>query len=182
VRGGASWFCLALTILSISGDPPLARLCFRLVEGLGEAGLEKLLTTLEDVGAGKVALSVDDARPDNARHLARLCLQGAREEGWSFEQAWSTAMARLQPSQAGGEVNPVEAAELREDRRLLEEDRPLFQAAYEGREPTTMERAQRLAAVGNRLDEAFRPAPAPAAPMPMPGPTLSPVDRALAAV
>jgi hypothetical protein len=139
------------------------------VDGLGEVGLEKLLTTLEDVGAGKVALTVDDARPDNARHLARLCLQGARAEGWAFDRAWSTAMARLQPSQAGGAVDAVEAAELREDRRLLEEDRPLFQAAYEGREPTTMERAQRLAAAGERLDEAFRP----------PAPTLSPVDRAL---
>jgi len=147
------------------------------VEGLGEAGLERLLTTLEDVGAGKVALVVDDARPDNARHLARLCLQGARAEGWTFDQAWATAMARLQPSQAGGEIDPVEAAELREDRRLLEEDRPIFRAAYEGRDPTTMERAQRLAAVGNRLYDALRPAPAVSV-----APTLSPVDRALLAV
>jgi transposase InsO family protein len=129
------------------------------VEGLGEAGLERLLTTLEDVGAGKVALTIDDARPDNAAHLTRLCLQGAAELGWSFDQAWSTAMARLQPSQAGGQVDPVEAAELREDRRLLEEDRPLFRAAYEGRPPTTMERAQRLAAASDRLDQAFRPVP-----------------------
>jgi hypothetical protein len=80
-------------------------------------------------------------------------------------------MARLQPSQAGGTIDPVEAAELREDRRLLEEDRPIFQAAYEGREPTTMERARRLVAGSERVEAAFRPA----------GPTLSPVDRALRA-
>lgn len=129
------------------------------MEGLGEDGLERLLTTLVDVGAGALAFEVDAARPDNARHLARLTLQGAREEGWTFEQAWATAMARLQPSQAGGAVDPVEAAELREDRRLLEEDRPIFRAAFEGRPPTTIERAQRLAAGSNRLDEAFRQAP-----------------------
>jgi hypothetical protein len=127
------------------------------VEGLGEGGLEQLLTTLVDVGAGTLALSVEDARPDNSRHLARLCLQGARDEGWDFDRAWSTAMARLQPSQAGGAIDPVEAAELREDRRLLEEDRPIFRAAYERRAPTTMERAQRLAAGSDRVEATFRP-------------------------
>jgi len=40
-----------------------------------------------------------------------------------------------------------------------------------------MERAQRLAAVGNRLYDALRPAPAVSV-----APTLSPVDRALLAV
>jgi hypothetical protein len=141
------------------------------VEGLGEDGLERLLSTLVNVGAGTMALSVDDARPDHSRHLARLCLQGAREEGWEFERAWATAMARLQPSQSGGTIDPAEAAELREDRRLLEEDRPIFQAAYEGREPTTMERAKRLAAGSDRVEATFRPS----------GPTLDPVSRAMLA-
>jgi hypothetical protein len=139
------------------------------VEGLGEDGLQLLLSTLEDVGAGRLAFEVDAARPDNARHLARLTLQGAREEGWDFDRAWSTAMARLQPSQAGGRIDPIEAAELREDRRLLEEDRPLFRAAYEGRDPTTMERAQRLAAGSDRVEAAFRPG----------SPTLGSVERAM---
>lgn len=158
--------------------PPPRSLRFYTVEGLGEDGLERLLSTLEDVGAGKLAFEVDAARPDNARHLARLTLQGARQEGWAFEEAWATAMARLQPSQAGGSIDQREAAELREDRRLLEEDRPLFRAAYEGRSPTTMERAQRLAAGSDRIEQALRPG----------GPTRSahpqgvdPLDRALAA-
>lgn len=101
----------------------------------------------------------EDTRPDHARHLVRLCLQGAHGEGWAFERAWATAMKRLQPSQTGGVINPAEAAMLREDRRLLEEDRSLFRAAYEGREPTTMERAQSLARASARLDRQFRPAP-----------------------
>jgi hypothetical protein len=120
------------------------------VESLGEAGLEELLQKLEDVGAGRMALPVD-----HARHLTRLTLQGALGLGMSFEEAWSTAMARLQPSQEGGEVDEVAAAELREDRRLLEEDRPIFEAAYQGRAPTTMERARSLAAASNRLDVLF---------------------------
>ena len=114
-----------------------------------------------------MALAVAEARPDNARHLARLTLQGAREQGWGFEQAWATAMARLQPSQAGGAIDPVEAAELREDRRLLEEDQPLFRAAYERRDPTIMERAQCLAAGSDRVEDVFRP-----------GPTLGDFERA----
>lgn len=141
------------------------------MDGLGEVGLERLLLQLEDVGAGTLGLMIEESRPANPRHLARLCLQGARDEGWGFEQAWATAMARLQPSQAGGSIDAVEAAELREDRRLLEEDRPIFQAAYEGRDPTMMECAQRLAAGSTRVDEAFRPA----------APTLDPVTRALLA-
>lgn len=136
------------------------------MEGLGIDGLEQLMTTLIDVGAGTLALSVEDARPDNPRHLARLCLQGARDEGWEFDRAWKTAMARLQPSQAGGDVDPVEAAELREDRRLLEEDRPLFRAAYERREPTTMERAQRLAMASDRVEIQLREPPATIAGIP----------------
>lgn len=136
------------------------------MEIIGDAGLERLLDDLVDAGAGDMALPVN-----NARHLCRLTLQGALERGWDFEQAWSAAMSRLQPSQAGGSIDAVQAAALREDRQLLEEDRPLFQAIYEGREPTTRERAQRLAAVSTRCEELFRPqGPVVAIP-------VSPLDR-----
>lgn len=94
---------------------------------------------------------------DNARHLTRLTLQGARDRGWSFDEAWGAAMSRLQPSQAGGAIDETAARELREDRQLLEEDRPLFRAAYEGREATPIERARRLAAVSGRVDSVLRP-------------------------
>lgn len=96
---------------------------------------------------------------DNARHMVRLTLQGARERGWSFEDAWSAAMNRLQPSQAGGVVNASLAAGLREDRQLLEEDRPLFHAAFDDRDPTLRERAQRLAAVSTRVESVMVPVP-----------------------
>lgn len=122
------------------------------MDGWDAVGLESLSEKLVEAGAGSFALEVD-----NARHLVRLCLQGARDEGFDFDEAWKMGMARLQPSQAGGEVDRAKARELREDRRLLEEDRPLFRAAYEGRPPTVMERAQRLAAVSGRVDSMLRP-------------------------
>ncbi len=117
------------------------------MDGIGEEGLERLLDALVDAGAGEMALPVD-----NARHLTRLTLQGALERGWDFDQAWGAAMSRLQPSQAGGAVDETAAAALREDRALLEEDRPLFQAAYEGRRPEPIERARTLARATTRIE------------------------------
>lgn len=114
-------------------------------------GWEDLQASLAAAGAGGIALSVD-----SASHLTRLTLQGARERGWDFDRAWGAAMARLQPTQEGGEIDPYDAAALREDRRLLEEDKPFFRAVYEGREPTPMERAQRLVRVTERLEAGDR--------------------------
>lgn len=110
-------------------------------------GWEELQFALVIAGSGQMALPVD-----NASHLTRLTLQGARDRGWEFEEAWAAAMARLQPSQAGGEVDLLQAASLREDRQLLEEDKPFFRAVYEEREPTVMERAQVLARATSRLE------------------------------
>jgi hypothetical protein len=44
-------------------------------------------------------------------------------------------------------------AQLTEDRALIEEDRAIFQAAYEGRDPTVQEKAQRLAAAWGRTED-----------------------------
>lgn len=114
-------------------------------------GWERLQQALVAAGAGEMALPVD-----SASHLTRLTLQGARERGWTFDEAWAAAMARLQPSQAGGEVDLAQAASLREDRQLLEEDKPVFRAVYEGRPATPMEKAQRLARVTARLENGDR--------------------------
>lgn len=104
------------------------------------------MASLSSIGAGPLALPVD-----NAAHLTRLTLQGARDRGWEFEEAWGAAMARLQPSQAGGYVDEAQAAVLREDRQLLEEDKPMYRAYWEGREPVAYERAQYLARATDRL-------------------------------
>jgi len=122
------------------------------MDGWDAVGLERLSEKLAEAGAGQFALEVD-----SSRHLVRLCLQGAREEGLGFDEAWKMGMARLQPSQAGGGVDHANARDLREDRRLLEEDRQIFRAAYEGRAPTTIERAQRLVKVSGRVDSVLGP-------------------------
>jgi hypothetical protein len=118
-----------------------------------EVPWESLMADLTSAGAGPLALPVD-----NAAHLTRLTLQGARDRGWTFDDAWNAAMSRLQPSQAGGEIDPFQAASLREDRQLLEEDKPIFRALFEGRDPTPMERAQRLARATDRLEAGDRAA------------------------
>lgn len=115
---------------------------------LDDAELAELRVALRNMPSGPLA----HEELESAAQLVRLTLQGALEREWTFEQAWKAAMARLQPSQAGGSIDEAGAASLREDRRLLEEDKPWFQAIYEGREPTMLERAQRLAATTARLD------------------------------
>jgi hypothetical protein len=104
-------------------------------------GFDQLMAKLE--GLGSSDLSAPAA-------LARVTLQGAAEEGWAFDPAWETAMRRLQPSQAGGIIDLDEQRELAEARVLLEEDRPLFHAAFEGREMTLRERGQRTVSAWSR--------------------------------
>lgn len=120
------------------------------VNGLGGDGLGKLLSTLGSIGSDATLADLE------GHHLAvenvRMILQGGIERGLPFDDAWATAINRLQPSQAGGVVDHTLARELRESRELLEEDRPVFRAAYEQRPMTTRERAQRVAAAWRRLD------------------------------
>lgn len=120
---------------------------------LDPQGFDRLLTTLEGLGLGA---AVDEELLTSEHYFAlggvTLILTEARERGWPFSEAWSMAVNRLQPTQAGGNgIDPVQSAELRETRALLEEDRPIWRAAYERREPTTRERAQRLAACWRRV-------------------------------
>lgn len=122
------------------------------MDGIGEVGLERLLGKLASAGSGEHL---------SAQENVFLTLKGARERGWGFDAAWAFAMNRLQPSQAGGEVDLEQAMQLREDRQLLEEDRPYYRATFEGRVPTVRERAQRLAAGSNRVDTNFRPCQVP---------------------
>jgi hypothetical protein len=117
-------------------------------------GLERLMTQLEGLGSSDLSTPAE---------TLRVTLQGAVQDGWAFEPAWETAIRRLQPSQAGGIIDLDEQRNLAEARILLEEDRPLFQAAYERREMTDMERAQRLNRTWARTEDLQPRAQRPAA-------------------
>lgn len=112
---------------------------------------DRLLDSLDQQGAARLTLPglEEPARP---AEYVRMILNGARDEGWTFERAWSAAINRLQPSQAGGFVEDGLAATLREERALIEEGRPFYQAYYEGREPQPRERAEAVTAAWSRLD------------------------------
>jgi hypothetical protein len=99
-------------------------------------GFEHLLSALDDSRQGRVAVAIEDVR---------LALEGAKGRGWPWPKAWSAAINRVQPINREGIVlDPVEADELLEARTLLEEDRVAFRAAYENREMTDRENAERL--------------------------------------
>jgi hypothetical protein len=129
-------------ILTGAADPSALR--FPPVEvDLGPSGFRRLIETLEQHGAEGMALPAENVRSS---------LEGARRLGLDFEQAWSLAINRLQPSQLGGYVDPVLAETLAEDRVLLNEQRPIYRAAYEHREVTAEERDAVTAAADVRLD------------------------------
>lgn len=82
----------------------------------------------------------------------RLILSEARGRGYDFDSAWAMAVNRIQPSSAGGHIDPELDAELREQRGLLEEVRPFWRAAYEGGDLTPLERASTVASSWQRWD------------------------------
>lgn len=81
-----------------------------------------------------------------------MILREARQRGWPFDEAWSAAINRLQPSAIGGTIDPMLDADLRETRAILEECRPHFEAAYDRRDPTAQELAVEVVAAWGRLD------------------------------
>jgi hypothetical protein len=82
----------------------------------------------------------------------RLVLSEAREHDWPFDAAWSAAINRIQPSATGGHIDPLLERELREDRALLEEQRPFWRAAYNHAEPSVRDRAESTARTWARLE------------------------------
>lgn len=74
----------------------------------------------------------------------RMVLVGCRDRGFEFESAWSAGINRLQAPADNGLPDPELAYALREERSLLEDLRPMWQAAYEGREPTLAEKARHV--------------------------------------
>lgn len=118
-------------------------------------GFDRLQLSLEQVGSGPLALPGLD-EPERPSAYVRMILTGCAERGWDFDKAWSAAVNRLQPSQLGGVVEIGLADTLREERALLEEDRGLWRAAYERRDPTARERAESTVAAWHRLDAGDR--------------------------
>ena len=107
-------------------------------------GLDSLLATLEQAGSEGMTLTSENVG---------AILTAAKEHEVPFELAWSRAINRVQASQAGGVVNVTLERTLREDRAMLEESRPFYQAAYEGRDITSRERAQAVASAWRRLPD-----------------------------
>lgn len=125
-------------------DPRLG-VRFSSVEGdLGLDGFARLIAGLEAAGSEGMALPAENVRST---------LEGARSLGLDFEQAWTLAINRVQPSQLGGFTDPQLAAELAEDRVLLNESRPFYQSAYERRLTTGDEVEAVQAAADRRLDD-----------------------------
>jgi hypothetical protein len=121
-------------------------------------GFDRLMLALDRDGAGDLPLpGLDEAGldPTSSGHYVRLILTGAHEQGWPFDEAWSSAINRLQI--AGTTVDLDHARALAEDRQLLEEVRPHFHAAYEGRDPTPRERAQSVVSAWGREDHGRNP-------------------------
>jgi hypothetical protein len=113
------------------------------LDTLDAPGFDRLLSSLESL------TGTDEMQP---AQYVRITLTGAKQRGWEFEDAWRSAINRIQPPNVSGVVDPVQDCEMREARALLEEDRPAFQAAYEGREETPRERTERVVAAWGRLD------------------------------
>lgn len=108
---------------------------------------------LAEDGAGGLPLpGVDDPIPSG--QYVRLILTGARERGWGFEEAWTSAINRIQPNGPTGNLPAV--ADLAVDRMLLEESRPRWQAAYENRDPHAIERTVCQLRTEQRLPDLHR--------------------------
>lgn len=101
------------------------------------------MTSLSAIGAGSLLTLPGVDEPTSAATYVRRVLELMKPRGVEFDEAWSSAINRIQAPQGEGgiiEDSAVRALVL-EERALLEEDRPRWQAAYEGRAPTTRELA-----------------------------------------
>lgn len=112
-------------------------------------GFDVLLSRLDEGGSPRLSLPLLE-EPMRPAEYVRVILQGARDEGWTFEEAWTAAVNRLQPPQAGGAFEDGLGEALREERSLIEENRPMWQAAYEGREVHAADRSHAVFAFWTR--------------------------------
>lgn len=108
-----------------------------------DPGFGDLLASLSALGADSLLPLPGVDEPTRASTYVRQVLELCKGRELSFDSAWASAINRLQaPQGEGGFIeDPVVGHLVLEERALLEEDRPRWQAAYEGRAPTTREAA-----------------------------------------
>lgn len=92
--------------------------------------------------------------PTSAPDYMCRALSLLNERDIPFAQAWSSAINRIQaPQDTGGLAeDPALRSLVLEERGLLEESRPAWHAAYEGRPMTTMERATMIVRAQHRIE------------------------------
>ena len=114
----------------------------------------RLMTSLSAIGADSLLTlpGVDD--PISASEYMGRALKLLQGSGRSFDEAWSSAINRIQaPQGEGGFVeDPKVAALVLEERALLEENRPRWQAYYERRAPTARDAALCTVGAWRRLE------------------------------
>lgn len=106
-------------------------------------GLAQFVETLGQLGGDGLSLP---------QETTGVILREARRRGWTFDDAWSIAINRLQVSSVGGTVDPVLESDLRETRAILEECRPHFRAAYHRADPSPTDLAVEIVRAWDRID------------------------------
>ena len=121
-----------------------------------DLGFDGLLASLSAIGADSLLPLPGVDEPTAAADYVCRCLTLLRDNGLPFEKAWSSTINRIQaPQGEGGFIeDPRVGALVLEERALLEEDRPRWQAAYEGRQMTTREKAVCTVRAWRRFDGA----------------------------
>lgn len=122
---------------------PRPRYAFRLTMLDSGVGFDGLLASLSAIGADSLLTLPGVDEPTSAPDYMCRALSLLRERDVPFEQAWSSAINRIQaPQGEGGFIeDPSMGTLVLEERSLLEEDRSRWQASYERRPMTTRERA-----------------------------------------
>lgn len=119
-----------------------------------DLGFDGLLASLSAIGADSLLPLPGVDEPTSAAGYICRCLSLLRERDIPFEEAWSSAINRVQAPQGEGGLieDPAVGALVLEERALLEEDRPRWQAAYERRPMTMREKAVCTVGAWRRLD------------------------------
>jgi hypothetical protein len=118
-----------------------------------DGGFKQLLTSLSAIGADSLLTLPGVDEPTTAHDYMHRVLAVTKERAIPFEQAWSSAINRIQaPQGEDGFPDPEVSAIVAEERALLEEARPHWQANYEGRALTTRERAVCTVRAWHRLE------------------------------
>lgn len=129
-------------------------LCLRSSVDDSGLGFNRLLESLSAIGADSLLPLPGVDEPTSAAEYMSRVLALTKMRGIPFEQAWSSGINRIQAPQSldGRPESPLTARLVTEERSRLEEERPHWQASYEGRAMTTRERARCTVAAWRRWE------------------------------